>query len=149
MRYPGHANLMRILRESGFFSPAPVAVDGQSVVPLSVTSKLLFAQWLLQPGEEDITVMQVVVEGRKGARRLRYAYDLFDAYDPATQTHSMARTTGYTCAIIARQVASGVFARKGVCPPEYVGGVAACYNDLLAGYAQRNIRLSETVSEQE
>ncbi len=147
MRYPGHANLMRILRESGFFSPSPIVVDGQQVVPLSVTSKLLFSQWLLQPGDEDITVMQVVVDGQKGDRRLRYTYDLFDAYDRATQTHSMARTTGYACAIVARQVGRGLFTRKGICPPEYVGGDAACYADLLAGYARRGIHLSETISD--
>lgn len=147
MRYPGHANLMRTLRESGFFDPAPIVVDGQPVSPLAVTSRLLFDQWLLQPGEEDITVMQVAVEGRKGDRHVRYTYDLFDEYDRATRTHSMARTTGYTCAIVARQVACGLFARRGICPPEYVGQDAACYDDLLAGYAQRNIRLVETVQE--
>jgi saccharopine dehydrogenase-like NADP-dependent oxidoreductase len=147
LRYPGHVNLMRVLRESGFFNPTPIVVDGQPVSPLAVTSKLLFDQWLLKPGEEDITVMQVVVEGRKGDRRLRYTYDLHDEYDRATQTHSMARTTGYTCAIVARQVAHGLFTRKGICPPEYIGAVDACYADLMAGYAARNIRVVESVRE--
>jgi lysine 6-dehydrogenase len=147
LRYPGHANLMRTLRESGFFDPTPTDVDGQKVSPLALTSKLLFDQWRMGPGDEDITVMQVVVEGRKAGKRLAYSYDLFDIYDSATQTHSMARTTGYTCAIVARQVASGHFAQKGICPPEFVGRVAGCYQHLLAGYAARNINLKETVSE--
>ena len=60
----------------------------------------------------------------------------------------MARTTGYTCAIVARQVALGLFAQKGICPPEYVGRDEACYADLLAGYAQRGISLRETRTSQ-
>ena len=99
------------------------------------------------PGDEDMTVMQVVVEGRKANKRVAYSYDLFDVYDRASQTHSMARTTGYTCAIVVRQVASGLFAQKGICPPEFVGRVEGCYRNLLAGYAARNINLKETVSE--
>lgn len=146
LRYPGHANLMRILRESGFFSAAPITVDGQEVSPLAVTSKLLFEQWRLGKGEEDITIMQVTLQGTKAGRRLRYTYDLLDRYDTPTQTHSMARTTGYTCAIVARQVARGLFTQKGICPPEYVGRSAECYQDLLAAYAPRGIHVTETVT---
>ena len=50
LRYPGHANLMRIFRESGFFGETPIEVDGQQVIPLSVSSRLLFRQWRLAPG---------------------------------------------------------------------------------------------------
>ena len=147
LRYPGHANLMRVLRESGFFSPTPIAVEGQQVSPLAVTSKLLFDQWRMGPGDEDITVMQVIIEGRKGSKRLCYTYGLLDAYDRQTQTHAMARTTGYTCAIVVRQVASGLFAQKGICPPEFVGRSAACYENLLGEYRKRSINVAETVTE--
>jgi lysine 6-dehydrogenase len=146
LRYPGHANLMRILRESGFFSATPVDIDGQMVSPLALTSKLLFEQWRMTPDDEDITVMQVIVVGSKGSKQVAYTYDLFDTFDRETQTHSMARTTGYTCAIVARQVASGRFARKGICPPEFIGRDAGCYQNLLAGYATRKIKLAEMVT---
>lgn len=145
LRYPGHANLMRIFRDSGFFATEPIEVDGQRITPLAVSSRLLFEQWRLAPGEEDLTVMRVVVEGEKGGRTLRYAYDLYDVYDAATQTHSMARTTGYTCAVVVRQVARGLFARRGVCSPEYVGADAACYADLMQEYAKRSINVRETI----
>ena len=145
LRYPGHINLMRIFRESGFFDTEPLEIDGVSVRPIDLTSKLLFDHWKLHPGEEDFTVMQVIVEGAKAGRRLRYTYDLLDRYDRETHTTSMARTTGYTATIVARQVLRGQFAQKGICPPEFVGRVAGCYEDLLAEYAKRNIRLVETV----
>ncbi len=145
LRYPGHIHLMRVFRESGFFDTAPLEIGGVSVRPIDLTSKLLFDQWKLQPGEEDFTVMQVIVEGTKAGRRVRHTYDLLDRYDRATQTTSMARTTGYTATIIARQVLRGQFAQKGICPPEFIGRAPGCFADLLAGYADRNIRLTETI----
>ena len=146
LRYPGHANLMRTFRESGFFSTEPVQVDGRSVRPLAVISALLFDQWKLQPGEEDFTVMKVVIEGWEKENKRRYTYDLLDRYDPATQTTSMARTTGYTCSIVARQLLAGKFSMKGICPPEFIGSQDSCFEDLLAGYTARNIRLVETIT---
>ena len=113
--------------------------------PLAVTAKLLFDQWKLHPGEEDFTVMRVVLEGRKDGRRLRYTYDLLDSYDCATNTTSMARTTGYTCALTARQVLSGQFRQIGICPPEYVGRTPGCYQPFIEGLAARNIVLNETI----
>ena len=145
LRYPGHANLMAVFRDSGFFDPTPVTVDGQPVRPLSLTAKLLFDQWKLQEGEEDFTVMRVVVAGQREGSPVTHTYDLFDVYDQPTRTTSMARTTGYTCAIVARQVLSGLFTQTGICPPEWVGRTPGCYPHLLTELARRNINLTETI----
>ncbi|MBN1998634.1 saccharopine dehydrogenase NADP-binding domain-containing protein [candidate division KSB1 bacterium] len=146
LRYPGHAGLMRIFRESGFFDTNPVQVDGQIVIPLSVTSRLLFEQWHLDEGELDFTVMRVVIKGQQGGGEIAYSYDLYDKFDKDTQTTSMARTTGYTCTIVARQFLNGLFGQKGICPPEYIGGVPGCFEDLMTQYQLRNIQVRETVS---
>ena len=132
LRYPGHANLMRVFRESGFFDSTPVEIKGTPVRPIDLTSKLLFDRWELAGGEADLTVMQVIVEGQKTGRKYRYTYDLLDKYDPNSQTHSMARTTGYTCTIIARQVLNGLFAQQGISPPEFVGRTKGCLENLRA-----------------
>ncbi len=145
LRYPGHAELMRILRDSGFFEQEPLDLAGTPVSPLAVTSRILFDQWRLQEGEGDVTVMQVVIEGSKGSERVRYTYDLLDYYDTATKTTSMARTTGYTCAIVARQVLNGRFRRVGVCPPEYLGQDKDCYAGLLVELGKRHIDLRERI----
>jgi lysine 6-dehydrogenase len=148
LRYPGHAELMRIFRETGFFGTTPVEIDGQKIRPISVVSKLMFDQWRLKEGEEDVTVMRIIVEGEKLGKRVRWTYDLLDRYDRDTETTSMARTTGYTCTIVARQVMKGLFTRKGICPPEYIGEVPACYEDLLAEYGKRDIHLEKTAEEE-
>ncbi len=145
LRYPGHAGLMRIFRETGFFDKTPVKVGGAVVRPIDLTSRLLFDRWQLREGEMDFTVMQVLLEGEQKGQRIRYIYDLLDHYDVTTQTTSMARTTGYTATIVARQVLSGRFRQQGICPPEFIGRDAGCYADLLVEYARRNIQVREMV----
>ncbi|MDA1027662.1 MAG: saccharopine dehydrogenase NADP-binding domain-containing protein [Bacteroidetes bacterium] len=143
LRYTGHVELMRAFRDSGFFSNTPILVDGLHVVPLQVTSKLLFDQWKMGPGDEDLTVMQVQMTGKENGEQVRYTFDLLDFYDASTSIHSMARTTGYTCTIIARQVLSGLFSRKGISPPEYIGQTKGCYANLLEEYKKRGIVVRE------
>lgn len=146
LRYPGHADLMRIFRESGFFSADTITISGKKIKPIDVTSKLLFDQWKLQDGEEDFTVMRVIIEGKKENKKVCYTYDLFDEYDKETKTTSMARTTGYTCTIIARQVINGLFSEKGICPPEFIGRTKGCFENLMNEYASRKIKLTETIT---
>ena len=57
----------------------------------------------------------------------------------------MARTTGYTCSIVARQVASGTFRQAGICPPEYIGACSGCYEFLVEEYTKRNIQFEEKI----
>ncbi len=142
LRYPGHANLMRTFRESGFFDTQAVTLaNGQSVKPIDLTAKLLFEQWKMGEDDRDLTVMQVIIQGHKAGQPVTRTYDLLDTYDPLTHTTAMARTTGYTCTIVARQVIQGRFIQKGICPPEFVGCTPGCYENLLEEYAKRNISL--------
>jgi saccharopine dehydrogenase-like NADP-dependent oxidoreductase len=146
LRYPGHANLMRIFRDSGFLDTTPVVVDGQKIRPLDVTSHLLFNHWRMAEGETDITIMRVAMTARKGARRLRYTYDLWDEYDAQSGTTSMARTTGYTCSAIVRQVARGLLRAPGICPPEFIGRKPECFEALMQAYRQRHITLNAAIT---
>jgi len=146
LRYPGHANLMRVFRESGFFSSDPVEVDGNHVIPLSLTSRLLFDQWLMKEEEKDLTVLQVVLKGKEKNKQVIYQYDLLDRFNEKTGITSMARTTGYTCTIVARQLLKGMIPNQGICPPEYLGKIPHLFEDLLEEYQKRGITLVETTS---
>jgi saccharopine dehydrogenase-like NADP-dependent oxidoreductase len=147
MRYPGHANLARVFRDSGFFGTEYLDAGDGKVRPIDVTSRLLMEQWRLADNEADLTVMQVIMEGIHDGKRERRDFYLLDRFDEVTKTTSMARTTGYTCAIVARQVATGMITRKGICPPEYVGAIPECYEHLLAELRQRNIVVQEAITE--
>jgi len=146
LRYPGHAALMRVLREGGFFSRDPIDVGGQPVRPLDVTSALLFPRWTFAEGEADLTVMRVLVEGRAaGGAAARYEWQLLDFYDPATGFRSMSRTTGFSAAIVARLVARGAFRRPGVCAPETVGSQAGLLGEVISALRRRGIQVEERV----
>lgn len=140
LRYPGHIDIMKILRHTGFFSKEKIEVGGVAVSPLELTSKLLFKEWELDPGEADITVMKVIVEGMKDGKNLRYTWDLYDTYDPVTDVHSMARTTGYTATMALRMVLSGLYNQKGVSAPEYIGKHENCVDYILKGLLERGIQ---------
>ena len=121
LRYPGCIEYLRVLRESGFFSGEEIDVKGIAIRPIDVTAKLLFPRWKLKPGEEEFTVMRIRIGGEENGESKSYEYSLLDRTDKASETLSMARTTGYTCTAAARLVLGGQFSRSGICPPEYLG----------------------------
>jgi lysine 6-dehydrogenase len=139
LRYPGHAALIRALRDSGFFGTGAIAVRGGRVRPLDVTSALLITRWRLDDEDDEFTVMRVVVESRDGDRPARVQYDLFDRRDRATGFSSMARTTGFPAASVARQVLAGKFRRKGVSPPEVLGADESVFRAVLDDLAARRV----------
>jgi len=147
LRYPGHIGLMKVLRQTGFFSQETIDVKGTKIKPMDVTAKLLFPMWELKKGEKDLTIMKVIVEGKKGGKKLRYTYDLLDFYDEETQTHSMARTTGYTATVALRMIASGLYRQEGLSVPEYIGNYPECVDFMLNSLAQRGVNYVETIEE--
>ena len=145
LRYPGHIEKMRILREVGFFGKEPIVVGGVMVTPLDLTTKLLFPMWQMKEGDEDFTILRVIVEGEKGGQTVTHTFDMLDRFDAATGVTSMARTTGYTCTAVTRLVASGGFTLKGISPPEFVGREPGCRDFVLAELQKRGIHFSETI----
>jgi saccharopine dehydrogenase-like NADP-dependent oxidoreductase len=147
LRYPGHIEKMKLLLELGFFSHETVEVKGVKIKPIDLSTKLLFPKWKLKEVEEDLTIMQIIIKGEKQGRRVTYCYDMLDRYDRNSKTQSMARTTGYTCSIVTRLVAKGVYNRKGISPPEYIGESSTCYSTLLKELEKRNVTITETIEE--
>jgi len=140
LRYPGHVEYVRVLKESGFFSEDKIDVDGQSISPLNFTSKVLFNEWKLGETEEEITVMRITVKGENENGQIEeITYHLYDEYCNDTQTSSMARTTGYTATAAANLFLDGLFDEKGVFPPELVGKHEVCFNYFFKYLRDRNI----------
>jgi saccharopine dehydrogenase-like NADP-dependent oxidoreductase len=147
MRYPGHAELMRILREAGFFSRREIQAASGRVRPVDVTSALLFDGWQFQEGEPDLTVMRIELEGRQDGTRVRHVYNLLDYYDPDTETSSMARTTGYVCTAMVNLVATGQWTEPGVAPPEVVGQRLDCFESVMRHLGERSVHIFHHLEE--
>lgn len=149
MRWPGHAELMRVLKDTGFFSLEPIDVAGQKVRPRDLTAALLFPKWTFAEGEADLTVMRVRVEGRKARQRLAHAWDFVDRFDEGSGLRSMSRSTGYVATSVARLVAGGGFRRPGVHPPETLGAIEGLLERVLADLAARGVHCRASVTELE
>jgi saccharopine dehydrogenase-like NADP-dependent oxidoreductase len=143
LRYPGHVEKMLLLREAGFLGREPVQAGAARVAPIDLAASLLFPMWRMDEGDEDFTLMRVVVEGAKDGHSRRYRFDLLDRYDRATGTTSMARTTGYTCSAAVRLVASGRYRHPGISPPEFVGREPGCWAFVRAELARRGVVFKE------
>lgn len=145
LRYPGHIENMQVLREAGFFSKEEIEINGTKIKPIDLTSKLLFPMWELKPRDKEFTVMKVIIEGEKDKRKYRYTYNLLDRHNEKTNVHSMARTTGYTATMVLRMLAKGLFDKKGICPPEYIGQKTDCVDFILSGLKDRGIVYHEVI----
>ncbi|WP_455221029.1 saccharopine dehydrogenase family protein [Kaarinaea lacus] len=139
LRYPGHAELIQTLQSIGFFSPDPIMEIGHHIRPLDITAQLLKKHWLLEKNEPEFTVMRIQISGTENGKHVTYQYDLYDEYDPITQTTSMARTTGYACTAAANLVLDKQFNQTGVIPPEIVGANNQCFEYIMEYLKQRNI----------
>lgn len=145
LRYPGHIQKMKILRETGFFSTDAIEINGTAIRPLDLTSRLLFPMWQLKEEETDITIMTVVAEGSKNGEKKRCRWELHDRADPVTGIHSMARTTGYAATAAVHMIEKRVYTRKGISFPEYTGQQPECVRFLLDYQQERNIFYKEEI----
>jgi saccharopine dehydrogenase-like NADP-dependent oxidoreductase len=147
LRYPGHVEYIKVLKESGFFDESEIEVKGTKVSPLDFTSKVLFNEWKLGENEEELTVMRITVKGEnEDGEQEEVIYNLYDEYCHDTQVSSMSRTTGYTATAAANLFLEGLFNEKGVFPPELVGRHEDCFNYFMNYLSERNVIYKKVVN---
>ena len=147
LRYPSHIEQMRMLEEAGFFKTEEISVKGIMIKPIELTHKLLLDHWMFEEGDEDITVMRIIIEGTKDNKKLRYTFDMHDKYDREKRLLSIARTTGYTCTAVAQILLEGKYKEKGIIPPELLGKHSEVYHQVIEYLRKRNVIFKETIEE--
>lgn len=106
LRYPGHAEKMRAIRDLGLLDLAPIQVNGQEVIPRDVF--IAAAEPILsKPLSRDLVAMRVEVRGEKAGKPANVRYDLIDYYDEVNGISAMNRTTGYSLSITGQMQAEG------------------------------------------
>ena len=143
VRYPGYCEKVRFLDECGLLSRESIEFRGRKIVPFEVFSKIIHPKVRLEEGEKDITVLRVVIEGVKDGCENCYKFDMVDFYDDDRGVTSMAKTTSYTAAIVARMLGRGDISEKGLVPPvKIVRG--NLLRKLLEELSERGVRITET-----
>ncbi len=136
LRYPGHAAIMRPIRDLGLLDLAPVAVNGTKIVPRDAFIATVSPK-LTKPEGRDLVVLRVTVRGKNGAKA---AWQLLDYYDDVHGISAMMRTTGFSLAITGLMQVDGRVTARGVQTPD----VAVPFDAYVGALAQRGIEIRET-----
>jgi lysine 6-dehydrogenase len=146
VRYEGYCEKVDFLNECGLLSREPIEFQGGEIVPFAAFSKIIHPKVRLEEGERDITVLRVKVQGEKDGRETLYAYDMVDRYDGEERVTSMAKTTSYTAAIVARMMAKGEIKETGYVPPvKVIRGERM--EELLVALDARGVKITKTVTQ--
>ena len=117
LRYPGHYEKIKTLKDLGLLDTEPVRVNGYKIVPRQVFVALAEPK-LKFSGDRDCLVMKVIVKGEKDGEKMKIVYDVLEYDDPATGFTAMQRTTGFSAAVILEMLGQGWVTQKGVVPVE-------------------------------
>lgn len=108
LRYPGHAEVMRTVRELGLLSTEPVVVRGAEIAPRDLFVAVVGPRLRRDPRESpDLVALRVEVRGLRDGRETALVWELIDRYDPVTGITAMMRTTGFSLAITGLLQANG------------------------------------------
>ncbi|AHF79544.1 saccharopine dehydrogenase family protein [Thermococcus paralvinellae] len=124
LRWPGHLERIKVLRELGFFKPENVEFTLKVIAPL------------MQYESDDFSIMEVYGRGTFNGEEKEIHYFLYD--EAKAGFTSMARVTGFTAAAITRLVAEGSCI-YGVIPPEILGMRADTFARILNELKERDI----------
>jgi lysine 6-dehydrogenase len=146
IRYRGFTQMLKTLLDMGVLSEEPVVFGSQRIVPLDFFHQLIYplVKFDHEAGDRDITVLQVRVQGKKDDSHMCITYEMMDFYDEEKGITSMARTTGYTAAIVAQMIARGEISQKGIqWPVRVIRG--HLFQQLMRTLKERGIDVRETV----
>ncbi len=144
-RWPGYAAKVTVLKEMGLLSQEPVMVRGVPVVPKELLDAVLYPHVRLEEGERDLTLFRIELLGQKEGRPCRYKAEMVDRYDEVSDFTSMARTTAFPGAIVARMIARGDLQATGALPPEQVV-TGPLFDRLMAELAALDVRFEITMN---
>ncbi len=147
IRYSGFVDKIMFLNDLGLISEEPVDYDGTKIVPRELFHKIVYplVRFDTSEGDRDLTVLLVRVSGTKDGKETIISYDMVDFYDEEKQITSMAKTTGYTAALIARMLGRGAIDEKGIQWPVRVIHGKLC-DELLGSLRERGVAVTETVT---
>ena len=137
LRYPGHAAIMKAIRELGLLDTRAVSVKGTKVVPRDAFIATV-APGLTKSAGRDLVALRIEVTGRNGKRA---AWELLDRYDERTGISAMMRTTGYSLAITGVMQADGRISEKGARTPDEAVPFQAYVEELK----KRGVEIREIV----
>lgn len=147
IRYSGFVDKLMFLLDLGVIGSKPITYQGREIVPVDLFHELIYPiiKFDEVAGDRDITVLLVKAKGKKDGIDIEVTYDMMDEYDEEHHVTSMAKTTGFTAAIIARILARGAVKKKGIqWPVRVIKG--DLFEELLSSLRARGVEVTETIT---
>lgn len=139
LRYPGHADLMRAIREMGLLGLKPINVKGQQVVPRDAFIAAVSPQ-LTKPEGQDLVALRVIASGTREGKPHSTTFDLIDYYDEKHGISAMMRTTGYSLSLTGLTQARRQVIRFGVTTPDE----GMPFDRYVSGLKERGVLIRES-----
>ncbi|MGB3477623.1 MAG: saccharopine dehydrogenase C-terminal domain-containing protein [bacterium] len=137
IRYPGHAQLFKMLIDCGFLSEQSVRYRKRLVNIKDVNIEYL--RNILRGGDkEDLSIL--MIEIKKGSKKRKFT--CIDYYDRKKDITSMARMTAYTGSIITQCIKD--YEHFGIVPPEHLGMDKKLCRNIKAELKKRNIIIKKS-----
>jgi saccharopine dehydrogenase-like NADP-dependent oxidoreductase len=142
VRWPGHWQGVATLKECGLLDLTPLEFEGMKIAPREFLLSLITPKLKPQKGDTDVCVMYNTLTGIKEGKKMKIEYFMWDEADKKNGISSMARVTGFPCAITAKFLLTKEIKEKGIVPPEdCIKG--ALYDKFMEELKKRNINISE------
>jgi len=138
LRYPGHAMLIRAIRELGLLSVTPISVKGVSVAPRDLFIAVVDPK-LRKPDAPDLLVLRIVATGTRQEKPHSVTFQMLDRADTARGISAMMRTTGFSLAITGWMQATRIIA-----PGAKASWQVTPFEPYVAELRKRGIDIRET-----
>ncbi len=146
VRWPGHWQGVHTLKECGMLDIAAVDFKGAKIVPREFLLSIITPRLRATEGETDVCVMYNTLIGKKGNKRIKIEYFMWDEADTKNGTSAMMRVTGFPMAITAKLILEGKIKEKGIVAPED-GIKGEIYDQFIKELKKRNINILEVSEE--
>jgi lysine 6-dehydrogenase len=142
IRYKGHSAEIQTLKECGFFERETIEIDSVHIVPRRVTETILDKRLAL--GEEkDVTLLRVVVSGRKSGEPTTLVFEMVDYFDEEMDYTSMGKTTAFPASIAAQMILNSKIKKRGIVFPEEIF-IGDLYDPFVGALKSRGVLISHT-----
>lgn len=139
LRYPGHCDRLRLLRDLGLMDERPRRVAGAEIAPRRLLEALLVER--IGHARDDIVLVRVVASGERHGVQVEHVFELEDRGDRARGVTAMMRTTAFPVAVVALFLGRGLCGGPGVVAQELAVPGARFVDELR----RRGVAIEERV----
>ena len=141
IRYKGHAEKVKLLRELGFFDSSERKLNGSVVVPRRLTEEF-FDEKLKLPDMGDTIILKVKVSGIKNRKKITHEANMIYRCDANPDFTGMSITTACPASITAQMIGENMISGKGILTMEEIAPNERIFDEFIKRLSDRGIKIN-------